>query len=315
MDFRHIRAFITVADALSVTKAAERLHISQPPLTRQIHQLEAELGVMLFIRHRYGVTLTDAGRELLGKARAWAAAAADFGATARQVARPSADRIRVGIGWGLWDVVNQARLEFAKQQPDVALDAVDAACWFDSDELLRSGSLDVAFARPPYDPAFRTSEPILVERLQAIVCDQSPLASAASLSICDLATEPLLLWDRHVAPLLFDKILDLYARAGVSPVMLPTPSAGPYNHAGVMQVASGKGVYLGYGVPLTHPQPASGVAVVPVSDHAATVEVCLVSRKDEARPAVARFIECVLHLHARKGPIAIPLPVRTKRAS
>ena len=61
MDFRHIRAFIAVADASSVTKAAERLHISQPPLTRQIQQLEHELGLTLFVRHRHGVMLTDAG--------------------------------------------------------------------------------------------------------------------------------------------------------------------------------------------------------------------------------------------------------------
>ena len=61
MDFRHIRAFIAVADALSVTKAAERLHISQPPLSRHIQQLENELGLTLFVRHRQGVTLTTGG--------------------------------------------------------------------------------------------------------------------------------------------------------------------------------------------------------------------------------------------------------------
>src|SRR5919198_4184314 len=86
MDFRHIKAFIAVADALSVTKAAERLHISQPPLTRHIHQLENELGVDLFVRHRHGVTLTEAGRELLEKARLLDTAASDFYQTARRAA-------------------------------------------------------------------------------------------------------------------------------------------------------------------------------------------------------------------------------------
>ncbi len=102
MDFRHIRAFIAVADASSVTRAAERLNISQPPLTRQIQQLEHELGVTLFIRHRLGVTLTEAGHQLLDKARAWDAAASEFSETARRVSQPDNDRIRVGIGWGLW---------------------------------------------------------------------------------------------------------------------------------------------------------------------------------------------------------------------
>ena len=78
MDFRHIRAFIAVADALSVTKAAERLHISQPPLSRHIQQLENELGLTLFVRHRQGVTLTEPGRQLLEKARALGSRRADL---------------------------------------------------------------------------------------------------------------------------------------------------------------------------------------------------------------------------------------------
>src|SRR5215510_2633576 len=108
MDFRHIKAFIAVADALSVTKAAERLHISQPPLSRHIHLLEEELGVTLFVRHRHGVTLTDAGRRLLEKARAMDSAASEFSSAAHQVSRGE-DEIRIGIAWGLWDMVNRVR--------------------------------------------------------------------------------------------------------------------------------------------------------------------------------------------------------------
>src|SRR5688500_1744539 len=113
MDFRHLRAFIAVAETLSVTRAAARLHISQPPLSRHIHQLEEELDVTLFVRHRQGVTLTDAGRRLLEKARALDAAALDFYEAAREVASGQSNTIRVGIGWGLWDAVNSIRVEFA----------------------------------------------------------------------------------------------------------------------------------------------------------------------------------------------------------
>jgi DNA-binding transcriptional LysR family regulator len=123
MDFRHIKAFIAVADTLSVTKAAERLHISQPPLSRHIHQLEEELGLTLFLRHRQGVTLTEDGRRLLEKARALDAAGMEFHEAARQMARGEQNRIRIGIGWGLWDVVNRLRLEFSKPHPDVTFGA------------------------------------------------------------------------------------------------------------------------------------------------------------------------------------------------
>jgi len=307
MDLRRVKAFIAVAETLSVTKAAERLHISQPPLSRYIHQLEEELGVVLFVRHRHGVTLTEPGRRLLEKARTLEAAASEFALTARQISSAEANEIRIGIGWGLWDVVNGIRVEFSRHEPDVTIAATDAYCWYDSDEQLRSGALDIAFARPPFDAGFEVSAPILHERIQAIVSDVSPLAARESVSIRELATEPLLLWDRQIAPTLYDQILDLYSRSGLAPRMISTPGAGPFNHSGMMLVASGKGVYLGYGVPLTGPQPPSGVAVRPVSDRDATTEVRIVHRKAESSPVIRRFLQCVWRLYPQEHllPVAV----------
>jgi DNA-binding transcriptional LysR family regulator len=306
MDLRRVKAFIAVAETMSVTKAAERLHISQPPLSRYIHQLEEELGVTLFLRHRHGVTLTDTGRRLLEKARALDAAASEFALTARQVANGE-DAIRIGIGWGLWDVVNSIRVEFARRYPGVTIAATDAYCWYDSDEQLRNGTLDIAFARPPFGTEFDMTPPIMHERIQAIVSDASPLAARTTVSIRDLGEEPLLLWDRHIAPVLYDQILNLYARSGIEPKVIPTPGAGPFNHAGMMFVASGRGVYLGYGVPLTEPQPPSGVAVRPVSDRDATTEIRVVHRKAEQSQAVQRFLECVWSVYSQEHhlPLAV----------
>ena len=210
MDFRHISAFIAVADASSVTKAAERLHISQPPLTRQIHQLEQELGLTLFVRHRHGVVLTDGGRRLLEKARQWDLAAAEFAEAAGQLKAAESGRLRVGIGWGLWDLVNLARVEFAKDHPETTIEALDAYCHFDSDALLRNHAIDVAFARPPYDPEFQVSDVVAEERIQAILPADHPLAERSSVSMADLAATTLLLWDRHNAPVLYDQIFALY---------------------------------------------------------------------------------------------------------
>jgi DNA-binding transcriptional LysR family regulator len=303
MDFRHIRAFIAVADALSVTKAAERLHISQPPLSRHIHQLEEELGLTLFLRHRNGVTLTEDGRRLLGKARALDAAGTEFYETARQMARGEQSRIRIGIGWGLWDVVNRLRVEFAKQHPGVTFEVRDVYCSDDCQEQLRSAALDVIFTRPPFDETLDVV-PIFHERIQAVVAEDSPLASRQDVRIRDLANMPLLLWDRHMGPTLYDRVLELYARNGVTPPMVPTPGAGPYNHAGLMLVASGQGVYLCLGVPLTSPQPASGVAVLPVGDPGATIEVCVATRKGEASPIVTQFLECVWDTYPQPRRVA-----------
>lgn len=306
MDFRHIKAFIAVADALSVTKAAERLHISQPPLSRHIHQLEEELGVTLFLRHRQGVTLTQEGRRLLEKARALDAAGTEFCDAARQLARGVEDRIRIGIGWGLWDVVNRLRVEFTKERPDVTFDVKDVYCSDDINEQLRNSELDVVFARPPFDESVLDVAPIYHERIQAVISDSHPLASGEEVRIRDLSDTPLLLWDRHMGPALYDRVLELYARAGMTAQMTPTPGAGPFNHAGLMLVASGKGVYLCLGVPLTSPQPASGVAVLPVADPGATIEVCVANRRAEISQLVHQFLACVWHTYPqpRRVPVS-----------
>ena len=304
MDFRHIKAFIAVADTLSVTRAAERLHISQPPLSRHIHQLEAELGLTLFVRHRHGVTLTEYGTRLLDKARALDAAGAEFYEAARQLARGEQNVIRIGIGWGLWDVVNRLRVEFLKQHHDVTFEVRDVYCVEDVHEQLKTSALDVVFARPPFDDAQVDAAPIFHERIQAVIADSSPLASRQDVRIRDLANTPLLLWDRHMSPALYDRVLELYARHGIAAPMVPTPGAGPYNHAGLMMVASGKGVYLCLGVPLTSPQPASGVAVLPLADPGATIEVCVASRKGEASPLVGQFLDCVWETYPQPRRVA-----------
>jgi DNA-binding transcriptional LysR family regulator len=304
MDFRHIKAFIAVADTLSVTRAAERLHISQPPLSRHIHQLEEELGLTLFHRHRHGVTLTEDGRRLLEKARALDAAGSAFSEAARQIARGEQNRIRVGIGWGLWDVVNRLRVAFTALRPDVTFEVRDVYCVDDIHEHLQTSALDVVFARPPFDETQVDAAPIYHERIQAVIADSSPLASRHDVRIRDLANIPLLLWDRHMSPALYDRVLELYARHDITAPMVPTPGAGPYNHAGLMLVASGKGVYLCLGVPLTSPQPASGVAVLPVGDPGATIEVCVASRKGDASRIVGQFLDCVWETYPQPRRVA-----------
>lgn len=313
MDFRHLRAFIAVAETSSVTKAAERLHISQPPLSRHIRQLEDELKIRLFVRHRHGVTLTEAGRELLGKAKVLAGAAADFFDTAGQTTRDDSNRIRVGIGWGLWDSVNKIRVEYATRFTNATIEATDAMCVNDSTEQMRDRTLDVLFARPPFDEALLDSAPLFQEPILAVVAENSPLASRKSLRIRELAHEPLLLWERHLMPAVYDKILDVYARARVTPKMIPTPGAGPHNHTGMMLVASGKGTYLCIGIPLSSPRPAGGVAVVPLCDPDATSDVCVAWRKGETSPVILQFLNCVWQAfpqHQRRAHAASRTPSR-----
>jgi DNA-binding transcriptional LysR family regulator len=312
VDFRHLRAFITVADESSVTKAAERLHISQPPLSRHIRQLEDELGIKLFHRHRLGVTLTDAGRRLLEKARALDAAASDFLDTAGHTTGEESHTLRIGIQWGLWEPVHRVRVASALQSERLTIDASDIFCSDDSNEQLRNGSLDVVFGRPPFDETTLNVAPLFHERIVAAVSADSPLAAKKSLQLRDLASEALLLWDRHLMPYVYDKVLGLYATAGIRPKTIPTPGAGPHNHRGLMLVASGQGAYLCIGIPLTSPQPTSGIALVPLDDPAATIEICVAWRKGETAPAVLQFMDAVWQVfpQAARTPLRATTPKR-----
>ena len=86
---------------------------------------------------------------MLEKARSWELPPRPFKTPPSRPESTEGARVRVGIAWGLWDVVNRVRIEFAKEHPDVTVEATDAYCWFDSDEQLRTHVLDLAFARPP----------------------------------------------------------------------------------------------------------------------------------------------------------------------
>jgi len=315
MDFRHLRAFITVAEEASVTKAAERLHISQPPLSRHIKQLEDELGITLFVRHRQGVTLTNAGHRLLEKARVLASAAADFYESAGQATRNDANRVRLGIGWGLWDTVNRIRVATAAQFGNMTIEATDVLCAEHYNQQLQDGSLDVVFGRPYFDPAMIEAVPLYQERMLAVLSEDSPLASHKTLSIGDLANETLLLYERGIQPYLYDKVLDVYAKAGVTPKTMATPEAGPYNQAGLMLVASGKGVYVCMGIPLTSPHPLSGISVVPISDSDAILEVCVAWRKGETSPVVRQFLNCVWQIFPQAEPVPMIATSPSRRAS
>ena len=286
MDFRLLRAFVTVAEERNVTRAAQRLHISQPPLTRQIRQLEQLLGVTLFVRHRTGVEMTCEGRTLLDAARAVTAAVGEFENCAHSVKGRRTQALTVGIGWGLWKAVNLIRERHAKRCPDVPIAAHDLC-----QEHLGSvpqQEVDVAVMRPPVETQL-VSEPLFEERFVALLGDSHPLASRASVKLSDLASEPLLLFDRSVGPAVYDKTLALLDVAGVKP-MIVEKQPPPYAQGAMMLVASRQGYYLGIASQFTQSHRASGVSVVPLDEPDARSDVLIVWRRNDSSKLVREFL-------------------------
>jgi DNA-binding transcriptional LysR family regulator len=299
VDFRHLRAFVAVAEERNFTRAAHRLHISQPPLTRQIRQLEDELGVTLFVRHRTGAEMTCEGVALLDAARAVTTTLGDFESTARSLKVRQSKALHLGIGWGLWKAVNLIREHHAARCPDVSIvvhDLCDLHRQRNGDE-----HIDVAVTRPPLDLE-KASEPLFDERFVALLAEDHPLASRPSVSLADLASEPLLLFERNVGPSVYDKILSLWAAAGIKP-MVVEHQPPPYSQGASMLVASGQGYNLGIASQYTQSHRTSGIAVVPLNEPDARLEICVAWHRNDTSKNVREFVRSARDVFpARRQP-------------
>jgi DNA-binding transcriptional LysR family regulator len=291
MELRHLRAFVAVAEERNLTKAAGRLNISQPPLTRQIHQLEDEVRVRLFVRRHDGVQLTSAGRALLPKATALIAGAADFVTSAGRHGKHEPGTIKIGFAWGLWEVVNRVRRHHAKRFPAAAIEG-EALTSNRQNEAVSGRRIDVAFLRSPVNSAAVHSTPLFEERFVVLLAETNRLAKRRTLRIKDLAKEPLLLYARDGRSGIYDQTLALYARAGVTPTVIET-AHNAADQAAVVPVACGKGIFLALSSPLTLTHRAGGVAVVPLNEPEATIVVNAAWRKGETAREVLQFVQSI----------------------
>ena len=287
MDLRQINAFVAVAEERSFTKAARRLFISQPPLSRQVRQLEIELGVALFVRHRTGITLTNEGQILLEKARAAADAATELRETAQVLKDPGARVVHVGMAWGLWNVVERISAHHAQRCPETRIVAVSDLC--SPGGMDGHDELDVAIVRAAVDHSSYESELLFNEQLVAVLGGTHALASRKMLRLADLASEPLLMYDRRAGPGLYDKTFALYAAAGVRPRLVEAQP--PPNAPGAMRlVASRQGFYLGIASPFTQTHRAGGVTIVPIDEPHARMEVRIAWPKGDSPSSVREFL-------------------------
>lgn len=291
MELRHLRAFVAIADERNLTRAANRLNICQPPLSRQIHQLEDEIGVRLFARRHDGVSLTNAGRALLPKAQALVADAADFLTSAGRHGQSESAALRIGFAWGLWEVVNTVRSHHSKRFPAIAIEAEPFTSHRQNDAL-SNRKIDVAFLRSPINAQTLQSIPLFEERFVVLLAETHRLAKRKALRIKDLAREPLLLYPRDGRSGVHDKTLALFARVGVVPSVIETPHSVA-DQGATIPVACGRGIFLALSSPRTVSHRAGGIVVVPLNEPDATVMVNAAWRKGETSKAILQFVQSI----------------------
>jgi DNA-binding transcriptional LysR family regulator len=306
MDLHHLRAFVAVADLRSFSKAARRLRLSQPPLSRHISQLERELGVSLFVRAATGVVLTREGAALLEKARTVLGEADGFVDLAARTKAGTTTALRVGMARGLCEIVNRIRVHLAARCPDIVIEGTDMASSRQY-EALREQQIDLGIMRHVTDDPSVLCQPLFREYFVAVVPEPSPLARHKSLRLKDLATEPLLLHDREWAVLSHDKILALYAAANLTPEIVRL-HAEPGEQASMLAVASGQGICLALRSPISQSYVAvTGVAAIPLDEPNAEFEVQVAWRRGEKSHALHEFLESARQVFATAEGEAEPV--------
>lgn len=215
MDLRDMRHFLAVAEEGHIGRAAIRLHLSQPPLTRHIQALEQKIGVPLFVRTPKGVTLTEAGRTLLEEAPNLIALAQQAAERTRLAGQGLIGRLDVGLfGSGVLDVIPRILARFHRARPEVKIVlhnlTKDAQL-----QALRERRITVGFNRLVPQEAGITVETVLREPLMVALEASHALAARASVSLQDLDNEPLILYPNVPLRGLAQEVTDAFRAQGV----------------------------------------------------------------------------------------------------
>jgi DNA-binding transcriptional LysR family regulator len=287
MELRHLRYFLAVAEELHFGRAAARVHIAQPPLSKQIQQLEQEIGVQLFKRSKRSVELTDAGRifqkEALGILKSLEIAIKK----AKLANWGDARWLSIGfIASSAYDVLPIILKEFKKRHPEVELILQEIQS-SEQNQALREGRIHVSFARFPKTESGLVFETIYSDQLIAALPQSHPLNKKKSLKLSDLANEPFILQPPLPSPHA-NNTMQIFANAGITPQIV---QAVEETHTALGLVAAGIGITL---LPSSWQKlQIRGVEYRNLINPTPVLEMKMGYRADETSPALARFIEMV----------------------
>ncbi|MEZ5656642.1 MAG: LysR substrate-binding domain-containing protein [Sphingobium sp.] len=195
MELRLLHYFVTLSETLNFHRAAERLHISQPPLTVAIRKLEQELGVSLFDRNPRGVTLTAAGEAALEPARAALAQAEQIRHAARQGISGECGRLAIGfVGSATFELLPRLIQSFRKKYPEVEL-VLNEGNSLEIQQEIEAGSLDLGLVRLPIENNPRITTQIAERDHMIVALPMShPLAGKACLDLTELIEQPFVVY-------------------------------------------------------------------------------------------------------------------------
>jgi DNA-binding transcriptional LysR family regulator len=295
MDLRQLRYFVVVAEERSITRAAARLHLTQPPLSAQLARLEHELGATLLVRHRRGVDLTEAGTHLLEHARRLLAGVDAATDSVRRLGEGRAGRLTIAfVSATAWTVLSPLLRRYHEERPDVVLDFLEDG----PDEVVehvraRRADLGVVHLPPPgvgvghapvLDVAVVQREP-LVAVLPAALADRT----GDRVDLATLADQTFLTPARAVCGGLQPQLVNACRLAGFEPSLREVQLV----HTVLSLVGAGLGVSV---LPSSVRRLAGPEVVVrPLSQHVPVVETAVLRRRaDLPSPQVQHFLRLAL---------------------
>jgi len=288
VELADLEAVVALAESLHFGRAAERLHVSQPALSKRLRRIEERIGGPLFVRRYRDVRLTEAGRLLAERGRHLLSESAATVALSQRAARGEAGRLRIGIGIAsLLGPLPKALLRFRGLHPGVLLELRDMSTP-DQVQALRARAIDVGFVRLPRADDQLVVRPVLDERLVAALGPSSPWTARRGLA--SVAAEPFIIIARSRSSSFYDHALGLCAAAGFSPRIVQEAHE-------LFTVLSLVGA--GLGVSLV-PRSAAlmrlpGVRFRALAQPEAAWDIALAWHRDsDANPLVRRFADIVL---------------------
>lgn len=290
MELRHLRYFVAVAETENVSRAALKLHVSQPALSRQVRDLEEELRFRLFDRTAKSLRLTEAGRVFLNEARAVLGRAEEAVKAARAVATGRRSELHVGYAPSpTVRMLPPALRLFQTEMSHVRVRLHDLS----TDDMLaglRDGSLQIAFLVRPTRAMLRGLRfaEVARESLRVAVPPGHPFARLRSVPVTRVAAEPLVAYSRRHYPEYHETLAALFSSAGCTPRIVEEQESG------TSMVAS---VEAGCGVALVTQSLAYAIGprlkLIPLSPAPEPLVIGAAMRKDAVPPPVEHFLQCV----------------------
>ena len=290
---RHIRYFQTVAEELHFRRAAAKLNVAQPAISRAVRHLEQEVGVRLLDRSNRQVALTAAGETFLEGCREIANDLEAAVARARKAASGAAGHLQIGYtDFAISGSLPQILMAFRQHYPDVSVEAAHGVTRTQLEDL-EAGRLDIGFVTGPLEHAGMEGLTVQQDRLIAVLYEGHPLARRARVPLRALAKEPFILGTMAAWQHYHDHLFRACRAAGFEPEVVQQAS----NSEGIFGLIACR---IGISVQAACAQNyiRKGLAIRPLADCDATVPTVAAWHRERMTPAKQRFVELLASCRA-----------------